>query len=266
MPAYSSEGILWGDSRQVFTLPTPPFQGRPEVAFGVAVNGVPFDPAAGEWWAPPNNRVQYETDWTINPLRYDGMQYDLDLNNGHVQPEGAYHYHGFPYGLFNKIKSEQQVAVLEDGQVDVATRGRYKIVLLGWAFDGNPIYAEECGEDNASMVNAKSSWKVRTSTSSPPARTSASVPSTDDYPLADFLEDYTYDEALFDSDRSVQLDECNGHRGPIPEFPDGVYHYHILEKTDSASDIGFPYIGRCYRLFTYRTGPNIFPKETNPKR
>ena len=261
MPAYSSEGILW-DSSTVFPLPTPPFIGKPEVAFGVAVNGVPFDPAAAEWWDPATGaRVSYPTSWTINPLRYDGMKYDLDTNNGHVQPDGAYHYHGYPYGLYNKIKDEQAAAVLPDGKPDNVTRGRSEIVLLGWAFDGNPIYGEKCGVSGA-VVQAKSSWKVRTAASIPPARTAASVPSTSSYPLADFLEDYTYDEALFDGDKTHQLDECNGHRGATPEFPNKIYHYHILEKTNSAADIGFPYIGRCYRLFTYRTGPNIFPKET----
>jgi len=264
MPAYSSEGILWGSSKTVFKIPTPPFEGKPEVAFGVAVNGVPFDPAANEWWVagptPVGRRVQYQTDWSINPLRNDLMQYDLDLNNGHVQLDGAYHYHGFPYGLYETIRTDQ------DTSTDPKTQARSEIVLLGWAFDGNPIYGEECGDSNSVVVHAKSSWELRTSTSTPPARTTADVPSTTDYPLADFLEDYTYDEALFESDRSVQLDECNGHRGPTPEFPAGIYHYHILEKTNSTADIGFPYIGRCYRLFTYRTGPNIFPKETNPKR
>ena len=26
------------------------------------------------------------------------------------------------------------------------------------------------------------------------------------------------------------LDECSGHVGPTPEFPNGIYHYHLLDE------------------------------------
>ena len=35
------------------------------------------------------------------------------------------------------------------------------------------------------------------------------------------------------------LDECGGHFGPTPEFPDGIYHYHLT--ADEA-----PYSIDCY--------------------
>jgi hypothetical protein len=244
MPAYSSKGVFWPGT--VFEIPKPPYEDMPEGAFGVAVNGVPFDPVADEWWHRPNHL------WNQDPLRHPDMVNDLDCNNGHVQPDGGYHYHGFPYGLFNKIKSEQEA--------DVLTQGRSNIVLLGWAFDGNPIYGEHCGISNSDLVNAKSSYQKRTSTSTPPARTNAADPTVSEFPLLSFVEDYWFNNSLYDGNKSVQLDECNGHTGYTPEFTHGVYHYHILEKTESSTDIGFPYIGRCWRLFTYGQGPNIFPK------
>lgn len=37
----------------------------------------------------------------------------------------------------------------------------------------------------------------------------------------------------------TDLDECNGHFGPTPEFPNGVYHYHCTET--------FPYTLSQYR-------------------
>ena len=46
-----------------------------------------------------------------------------DSSHGHVQPNGAYHYHGIPTGL---------VAALTDG--------KQKMVIVGWAADGFPIY------------------------------------------------------------------------------------------------------------------------------
>ncbi len=30
-----------------------------------------------------------------------------------------------------------------------------------------------------------------------------------------------------------QLDSCNGHVGPTPEFPDGIYHYHFLDDVSA---------------------------------
>jgi hypothetical protein len=36
------------------------------------------------------------------------------------------------------------------------------------------------------------------------------------------------------------LDACSGHFGPTPEFPDGIYHYHLTE--DEA-----PYSVDCYK-------------------
>lgn len=254
IPAYSSKGKLWPG--RVFDIPKPPFMDKPETVFGVAVNGVPFDPVAAEWWETATNEVvDTVTDWNLNPMRNEKMEADLDCNYGHVQPDGGYHYHGYPYGLYDKIKLEQETAEDNLGNPDHETRKRSQIVLLGWAFDGNPIYGEHCGLDNSKteLINARSSYKLLKTPS-------AGRPSTSIFPMGDFVEDFWYDQSLFDSNRSVRLDQCNGHTGPTPEFPHGVYHYHILEKTDSLADIGFPYIGRCYRLFTYGQGPNIFPK------
>jgi hypothetical protein len=39
---------------------------------------------------------------------------------------------------------------------------------------------------------------------------------------------------------NADLDECSGHEGATPEFPDGIYHYHLTE--DEA-----PYSIDCYK-------------------
>ncbi len=41
-----------------------------------------------------------------------------------------------------------------------------------------------------------------------------------------------------DGDAPVDLDRCNGHEGATPEFPNGVYHYHLSETA--------PYSIDCY--------------------
>ena len=52
-------------------------------------------------------------------------------------------------------------------------------------------------------------------------------------------DDYTYEEGLGD------LDQCNGHFGATPDFPNGIYHYHSTIKSGSG-DMGFPYFVYCY--------------------
>jgi hypothetical protein len=39
--------------------------------------------------------------------------------------------------------------------------------------------------------------------------------------------------------RPTDLDVCNGHVAPTPEFPGGIYHYHVVTEP--------PYIAGCYR-------------------
>ncbi|MEM9220358.1 MAG: YHYH protein [Cyanobacteria bacterium P01_F01_bin.150] len=88
--------------------------------FGIALNGVPFDPGTAEYW---NNgqRTHQRSDW-----RYEALSGHLDLgldnNNAHVQPTGAYHYHGIPTGLVELLNGEQFTG------------------LVGYAADGFPIY------------------------------------------------------------------------------------------------------------------------------
>ncbi|MFN7138260.1 MAG: YHYH protein [Limisphaerales bacterium] len=83
--------------------------------FGVALNGVVFDPGAAEWWnRDPRSGWQYE------PMHLEG-RLGADQNNAHVQPTGAYHYHAIPTGLLNKL-----------------SEGKSGMILVGWAADGFP--------------------------------------------------------------------------------------------------------------------------------
>jgi hypothetical protein len=85
--------------------------------FGIAVNGVVFDPFAAEWWKDdPNSGWQYEP-------HGGAINLGLDSSNAHVQPNGAYHYHGIPTGL-----------------IDALSGGKPQVTLVGWAADGFPIY------------------------------------------------------------------------------------------------------------------------------
>ena len=97
-----------------------PANGGPSV-FGVALNGIPFDPGTGEAW---NNDMR--SGWNIEALT-GKTNFGADRNNAHVQPSGAYHYHGIPTGLVEKLAGKNV------GE---------KMVLVGYAADGYPIYSQ----------------------------------------------------------------------------------------------------------------------------
>ncbi len=86
--------------------------------FGVALNGIPFDPGAAEWYqGKRNSKWQYEALSGAIPL-------GLDTNHAHVQPTGTYHYHGLPLNLL-KLKGLKAGA---------------KSHKIGHAADGFPIH------------------------------------------------------------------------------------------------------------------------------
>jgi hypothetical protein len=176
--------------------------------FGVALNGLVFDPGTAEFWRDdPNSGWRMEA---IGGPRNLG----LDQNNAHVQPNGAYHYHAIPVGLVEKL----------GGQRD-------KPLLLGWAADGFPIYGPMGYSDpkNASsrLKKLTSSYRLKKGTR----------PTEPNGPGGNFDGAYTADwEFVKDSG---DLDECNGRFGVTPEFPEGIYHYVITEQ--------FPFIPRMFR-------------------
>jgi hypothetical protein len=149
--------------------------------FGIAVNGVLFDPGAAEFWNDdPDSGWQYEA---------KGGQIDLGLdeNNAHVQPNGAYHYHGLPTGL-----------------IDALGKGE-RMLLIGYAADGFPVYSQFGAADpndaKGKVRKMKPSYRVK----------SGSRPSgpRGKYDGA-FTEDFEYVAGAGD------LDECNGRYAATP--------------------------------------------------
>ncbi|MCB2224567.1 MAG: YHYH protein [Actinobacteria bacterium] len=184
----------------VRTTPTP--YNVPQ-AFGIGVNGIPFDPFAAEWYQ--NDRA---SGWQIEALG-GGLDLGLDQNNAHVQPSGAYHYHGIPTGL--------------TGVLDPSAHSP----LVGWAADGFPIYVRygyRVADDPASgIADLQSSYRLRSGT-----RGSGPGGIYD----GTYVEDYEYAG-------TGDLDESNGRYGVTPEYPDGTYHYVLTEA--------FPTIPRVFQ-------------------
>src|SRR5262249_43142327 len=113
--------------------------------FGIAVNGVLFDPGTAEYWH--NER---QSGWHYD-AKGDAFSLGLDANNAHVQPNGAYHYHGIPNALLARLSG-----------------GKSAMTLLGWAADGFPIYGpwgHETANDGTSKLRVlKSSYRVKKGT------------------------------------------------------------------------------------------------------
>lgn len=171
--------------------------------FGVAVNGVPFDPAAAEFW-----KGNQQSGWQYEALG-GAVTLGLDQNYAHVQPSGAYHYHGLPWGLMQQLGWSSNKAS----------------PLIGYAADGFPIYA----------MTAKVNGKVREMTSSyrlkPGNRPGGAAPSGRHDGA--FVQDYQYQAG------SGALDECNGAQVVTGEFPGGTYAYFLSQS--------FPVIPRCLK-------------------
>jgi hypothetical protein len=116
--------------------------------------------------------------------------------------------------------------------------------ILGWSFDGHPIYGPYGLNDptllSSNVVPIRSSYRLRTNlvydvnTNPNPYRIEG--PSLVDYPAGTFVEDYVYS---FNS-LAIYLDEYNGRFTKTPEFPDGVYAYFVT--LDSAGNSEYPYI------------------------
>lgn len=159
--------------------------------FGIALNGVVFDPLTAEYW-----KRDRSSGWNIDAL--SGVMLGLDRNNAHVQPNGSYHYHGVPVGLIEKYDQGQPI-------------------LLGYAADGFPIYGPKGFSDGkaGAVHELKPSWQLK-----PGERPGGSAGPGGAYD-GTYVQDFEYVAGLGD------LDQCNGRVAVTPEYPGGTYHYVI---------------------------------------
>lgn len=175
--------------------------------FGVGVNGVPFDPAAAEFWQRnPRSGWQYEA-------LGGAVNLGLDDSNAHVQPNGAYHYHGLPTAMLRSLARADSM------------------ILTGYAADGFPIYAllghDSAADAESGLRKLTSSYQLKRGRR--PGGRSGPGGTYD----GSFVQDYEYVEGAGD------LDECNGRFGVTPESPDGTYYY-VLTDT-------FPFVPRQWK-------------------
>lgn len=200
-----------------YTL-NPEHTGRdtPVVTSGYALNGVKLEPSTAGSCDDSGRDCRMARSsfpWRLEALGQSAFNFGTDVNNGHVQPNGAYHYHGLPEGLIARL-----------------AKGAATMTLVGWAPDGFPIYARlghaVAGDARTPLVALRSSFRLK-------AVPDAGRPPVAQFAMGTFTQDYEYVAA------SGDLDECNGRSGVTPEFPGGTYHYVMTET--------FPFINRCVK-------------------
>lgn len=167
---------------------------------GVALNGVKFEPETAEAFVcETGERYRIEAFQTLVNL-------GLDSNHAHVQPTGAYHYHGTPTGLVN---------ILYKGE---------DLVLIGFAHDGFPIYYSKSGKYKPSFrLSSKSRTGDVCAYDTRKEKINKELKNTQ--PDGTFVSDWEYVKGLGD------LDECNG------KEVNGNYMYFVTDT--------YPYAGRC---------------------
>jgi hypothetical protein len=191
--------------------------------FGVNVNGVVFDPEAAAYWHPDSNSIRNLqpgqdpfSEWQADPMSgLAAADLGLDFNHAHVQPGGAYHYHG-AQATRTALPAEMQ--------------------LIGWAFDGHPIYLrngyDDRKDETSEVREMRSGYVLNKALLLKTSRPNGG-PSFADFPLGTFVQDYVHLNGAGD------LDECNGRYGMTPHFETALYHYFITDT--------FPYVPRCWK-------------------
>ncbi|MEO1254173.1 MAG: YHYH protein [Bacteroidota bacterium] len=196
--------------------------GRPEIEYGVAVNAVPIDPAPAEPFIFENpNTGEYNWDWVFEPNN-NKKAVGLDCAVAHVQPDGAYHYHGDMAPLADFVSPGISCGVAPTSPAQI-----------GWAADGYPIiyrYGPTASGDGIELLEP--SYRLKSG-----SRPGDGVTEPDGTYDGQYTNDYEYVDGLGD------LDECNGiersitittNAGSSETFD---YFYVITED--------FPIIGRC---------------------
>ena len=197
---------------------------------------------------------------------YFGEAQSFDLCTGHQPPNGEYHYHANPICLRGQLNDNTEVA--RKARAGIIYREKAApwthSPILGWAFDGYPIYGPYGYSDPANATSAMKRLKPSFRKRSITARTSLpdwTLPqhpgvsqqlSSDQYgpaiggqfPLGRYEEDFEFIAGLGD------LDLYNGRFSFTPEYPQGTYAYYVT--VDDTGAAAFPYVlgGQFYGSVT----------------
>jgi len=192
--------------------------------------------------------------WTRNAAF--GEKETFDLCNGHQPQTGMYHHHLNPVCL--RAQLNDNVVAVATGRLGTQyaekTSGWTHSPILGWAFDGYPVYGpygySNPMDPTSAIKRVQPSFQLRNITqrqtlpawvlpyepSFPQNLTSSQygpgVSST--YPLGRYVQDYDYVAG------SGDLDQYNGRFTVTPDYPNGTYAYFVALASDGTPT--FPYV------------------------
>ena len=144
----------------------------PSRFFGIGLNGIMLIPGTAGCFGG-NRQSLNSCEWREEAIVNGKLKLGLDDNYGHVQRSGMYHYHGFPKGLVDRLKTNNS---------------NKDLIKVGFAGDGFGIFISKNDK-------YKSSYKLRKGN-----RKSG--------PLGNFDGTYTKDYIFVH--KSGDLDKCNG--------------------------------------------------------
>ena len=166
-------------------------------------------------------------EWNFN--RFQKLSNNLDTDYGHLF-ENYSPANDYGYGHVGNPKTLR--ISLNDNIDNAGSEPAVKThsPIIGFAYDGNPIYGPFGHEDpldpNSSIARMTSSYSLN--------GTRSGGPSTSEYALGTFTNDYTY------AHKSGSLDENNGRFCVTPDFPEGTYAYFLTINSNQIPQ--FPYV------------------------
>ncbi|MEP7196352.1 MAG: YHYH protein [Saprospiraceae bacterium] len=268
IPAYPTGPFLDGNPSKatnqnaIFKFPLNPVEnkGTPTATtggnIGIFINGVAlFDYRDGVAWNATTNSL---CGGPGNPPCPGGMGTVQDWNRDAILAErggfdcskahpamGNYHHHQNPSAFKLDLKVISNVCNLYDADGLYAIDSTKHSPLLGFAYDGFPIYGAygyKNVDGTGGIVRIKSSYSLRNITLRNTSPTGSAVSSgpivSPTYPLGYFREDYQYKTTT--AATPDYLDEHNGRFCITPEYPKGIYCY--FTTVDANWNSTYPYV------------------------
>ena len=232
---------------------------------GLAANGVAlFNPSAGAGALPGS------TDAPPSGFEYNAVHneayYGVDTAGGHPESNGEYHYHSGTFlfsGDWSAVATANPYYGISDYNGDNFRHADGHSKIIGWAFDGHPIYGPwgytNANDNTSAPMRMTSSFsQLSTDTHRPVGFKYADTITVNSQSVTltagSFLQDFTY------SPGSGTLDSSNGRYGVTPEYPNGTYAYFIT--VDSSNVPVYPYIfGTSLRQAYYQPGSSFVPSD-----
>ncbi len=208
--------------------------------------------------------------WTRNARLAEGLTFDPA--GAHQPFTGESHHHINPMALRYELGDRVNYNPSTHTYTEATTPPLHS-PILGWSFDGFPIYgpygyatANNAGSGVRRMVSgfvprdgafgttnlnvagrtSLPAWAVRSGHGTAPRGSSNGPAVSSSFPIGWYLQDFDYlGDRGYAQGVTFDLDECNGRWCVTPEFPAGTYAYFVTLAADNSP--AFPYIiGRQY--------------------